>query len=122
MTVEQKLKNAGVNVDLHRMKTINNLHTRYVKFGHNISVDAIVDYICDRFVKQVALKSKGGLVSDPLKGSVNKEVHDEIVKDIFYRLHHMKLTPVKKTTKVHRNMPCPCGSKKKYKKCCINKN
>tara|TARA_R100000234_G_scaffold46587_1_gene27772 strand:- start:5377 stop:5577 length:201 start_codon:yes stop_codon:yes gene_type:complete len=23
--------------------------------------------------------------------------------------------------KVGRNQPCPCGSKKKYKKCCINK-
>ena len=26
--------------------------------------------------------------------------------------------PVKKTTKVGRNDPCPCGSGKKYKKCC----
>lgn len=26
------------------------------------------------------------------------------------------------TTKVGRNEPCPCGSGKKYKKCCINKN
>lgn len=23
--------------------------------------------------------------------------------------------------KIGRNMPCPCGSGKKYKKCCINK-
>ena len=27
----------------------------------------------------------------------------------------------KKTTKVGRNDPCPCGSGKKYKKCCLNK-
>lgn len=26
------------------------------------------------------------------------------------------------TTKVGRNDPCPCGSGKKYKKCCWNKN
>ncbi|MEG1849984.1 MAG: SEC-C metal-binding domain-containing protein [Oscillospiraceae bacterium] len=26
--------------------------------------------------------------------------------------------PVKKTDKVGRNDPCPCGSGKKYKKCC----
>ena len=24
--------------------------------------------------------------------------------------------------KVSRNEPCPCGSGKKYKKCCFNKN
>jgi uncharacterized protein YecA (UPF0149 family) len=34
-------------------------------------------------------------------------------------------TEVKKNTtiqkKIGRNQPCPCGSGKKYKKCCINK-
>jgi hypothetical protein len=24
-------------------------------------------------------------------------------------------------TKIGRNQPCPCGSGKKYKKCCLNK-
>ncbi|MCI5196488.1 MAG: hypothetical protein D3919_09690 [Candidatus Electrothrix sp. AW5] len=23
--------------------------------------------------------------------------------------------------KIGRNKPCPCGSRKKYKKCCLNK-
>jgi hypothetical protein len=27
-----------------------------------------------------------------------------------------------KTKKIGRNAPCPCGSGKKYKKCCLNKN
>ena len=30
-------------------------------------------------------------------------------------------TPKAKTRKVGRNEPCPCGSGKKYKKCCLNK-
>jgi uncharacterized protein YecA (UPF0149 family) len=31
-------------------------------------------------------------------------------------------TPLIKTQpKVGRNEPCPCGSGKKYKKCCLNK-
>jgi preprotein translocase subunit SecA len=30
----------------------------------------------------------------------------------------LKNTPVRKTEKVGRNDPCPCGSGKKYKKCC----
>ena len=34
-----------------------------------------------------------------------------------------KASPVKKAPKVGRNDPCPCGSGKKYKKCCgMNEN
>jgi uncharacterized protein YecA (UPF0149 family) len=28
---------------------------------------------------------------------------------------------VQKRTKIGRNKPCPCGSGRKYKKCCLNK-
>jgi hypothetical protein len=31
------------------------------------------------------------------------------------------LIPVKAESKIGRNAPCPCGSGKKYKKCCLNK-
>ncbi|MCF8237763.1 MAG: SEC-C domain-containing protein [Saprospiraceae bacterium] len=30
-------------------------------------------------------------------------------------------TPIKAEPKIGRNEPCPCGSGKKYKKCCLNK-
>ena len=33
-----------------------------------------------------------------------------------------KQQPVKKTSKVGPNDPCPCGSGKKYKKCCRDKD
>jgi len=34
-----------------------------------------------------------------------------------------KVVPFKRNApKVGRNEPCPCGSGKKYKKCCLNKN
>jgi len=32
-----------------------------------------------------------------------------------------KRSPVQGTVKVGRNDPCPCGSGKKYKKCCLKK-
>ena len=34
----------------------------------------------------------------------------------------VKQQPVKKTNKVGPNDPCPCGSGKKYKKCCRDKD
>ena len=33
----------------------------------------------------------------------------------------VKLKPIVKGEEPGRNDPCPCGSGKKYKKCCINK-
>jgi peptide deformylase len=32
----------------------------------------------------------------------------------------LKQQPIKKDKKIGRNEPCPCGSGKKYKKCCLN--
>ena len=34
----------------------------------------------------------------------------------------VKKQPVKKGTKIGPNDPCPCGSGKKYKKCCLQKD
>ena len=34
----------------------------------------------------------------------------------------VKQQPVKKTSKIGPNDPCPCGSGKKYKKCCRDKD
>jgi uncharacterized protein YecA (UPF0149 family) len=42
-------------------------------------------------------------------------------KDLRALLHQEPLVPFKRTTpKVGRNEPCPCGSGKKYKKCCFD--
>ena len=34
----------------------------------------------------------------------------------------VKKSPVKKVQKIGPNDPCPCGSGKKYKKCCMQKD
>ena len=35
-------------------------------------------------------------------------------------LHSMTAPPVSRERKIGRNDPCPCGSGRKYKRCCIN--
>lgn len=35
--------------------------------------------------------------------------------------HHTQAPVVRQAPKVGRNDPCPCGSNKKYKKCCLGK-
>ena len=37
------------------------------------------------------------------------------------QLHIWKGGRVRRTKKIGRNDPCPCGSGKKFKKCCLNK-
>ena len=39
-----------------------------------------------------------------------------VLYDSYWRKRHASLQA--KSTKVGRNDPCPCGSEKKYKKCC----
>ncbi|UCG77812.1 MAG: preprotein translocase subunit SecA [Nitrospirota bacterium] len=48
-----------------------------------------------------------------LSGSINRSQ-----KMVYSRGESESKQPVKKTAKVGRNQPCPCGSGKKYKKCC----
>ena len=57
---------------------------------------------------------------------IKKATVEEIRKAGGYRKYYeMKKKEVREhfseTVKVGRNDKCPCGSEKKYKKCCINK-
>jgi len=36
--------------------------------------------------------------------------------------HHHHHPPQRFVTKIGRNEPCPCGSGRKYKKCCLGKD
>ncbi|MDY6800606.1 MAG: DUF1186 domain-containing protein [Bacteroidota bacterium] len=49
--------------------------------------------------------------------SYNKEKYNKT----FGSLHRNEETYVREEPKIGRNDPCPCGSGKKYKKCCMNK-
>lgn len=44
------------------------------------------------------------------------DTKEDILTNMFYNNE-----PIGVTNKVGRNDPCPCGSGKKYKKCCMNK-
>lgn len=46
-----------------------------------------------------------------------QEIVDRIPRDYNRTIQE---TFVRSGKKIHRNEPCPCGSGKKYKKCCIN--
>lgn len=54
-------------------------------------------------------------------------IPDEIDNDVHNRIQEihksrLKSKVIRNEEKAGRNDPCPCGSGKKYKKCCLNKN
>lgn len=57
-----------------------------------------------------------------LKGNTPIEVREKFEKKSNYgftnRRTQSAIKPIKKDKKIGRNKPCPCGSGKKYKKCC----
>lgn len=48
------------------------------------------------------------------------QVAEDITENFYSTEFFLKLEP-RKSTKIERNKPCPCGSGKKYKKCCYLK-
>ncbi len=66
--------------------------------------------------------SEMALVEDPLQRHKLAIEMEAAIPDIFkfWQAHRKSaVTPVQReTVKVGRNDPCPCGSQKKYKKCC----
>lgn len=50
-----------------------------------------------------------------------KEIFDEEKLKELYKEQKKSQTVVREGAKVGRNDPCPCGSGRKYKQCCMNK-
>jgi tetratricopeptide (TPR) repeat protein len=53
-------------------------------------------------------------------GYREEDEDNEIVYDDYEDIP--EILPIRKEPKIGRNDPCPCGSGKKYKKCCLNKS
>ncbi len=52
----------------------------------------------------------------------NENKNEKYIKDENGNyVQEKKLNPIKKLWKYGRNKPCPCGSKKKFKSCCMRK-
>ncbi|MBQ7776219.1 MAG: SEC-C domain-containing protein [Lachnospiraceae bacterium] len=73
------------------------------------------------FDKALLYKNMVGAEADWLYGLEEwNAIFDEETKKALYK-EQKSSTTIKKATKVYPNDPCPCGSGKKYKKCCGRK-
>ncbi|MCE5278129.1 MAG: SEC-C domain-containing protein [Planctomycetaceae bacterium] len=69
------------------------------------------DPISERFAKKQNEKKLTDL-SKAARGKDDVAAEEELIKKT------EKVPPIKGHEQVDRNAPCPCGSGKKYKKCC----
>ena len=63
-----------------------------------------------------------GKVSDFQKGTPFCEMRDPEWKNHYQHMEHIFASansPIEQKGKINRNDPCPCGSGKKYKQCCL---
>ena len=77
--------------------------------GNNINTGMIMDGVVNAPVK-----------FEESKNDLKKAIDDQKMREAIakYKLAH---TPIKREYHINRNDPCPCGSGKKYKKCCLSK-
>ncbi|MBQ6892711.1 MAG: SEC-C domain-containing protein [Clostridia bacterium] len=69
-------------------------------------------------IQATALRRVLGAVPRSEAPIVRKQVAKPLIEGFAGGKMPQKKVPVRKTEKVGRNDPCPCGSGKKYKKCC----
>jgi preprotein translocase subunit SecA len=80
---------------------LNKINTDTVKFLFNVKIQVESD-------EELELKSQNTELKEERRDIFNENSQED-----------NKKSPIKRDTpKVGRNDPCPCGSGKKYKKCC----
>jgi hypothetical protein len=75
----------------------------------------------ERLLLELFFNHEGGLVDVYFKFFIIEEIPKEDIPQLRVKgdtLRSRRLSAAKARGKIGRNDPCPCGSGKKYKKCC----
>jgi preprotein translocase subunit SecA len=101
--MENKLRKLGFNENeiLSIITTLTNARKKFMQRGFLKSQENINEYFLNQYE---IFKNKG--VLNPRKEAMSM-------------IYKAKFSPIKKSEKIGRNSLCPCGSGKKYKKCCL---
>ena len=125
------------------IQAVNALHTKFLKdkVPHQ-EVEFLYKYVernpdsesvRDAFFTMLEKSEDAGNVEDYTNQDIIREaintarynpLHDSGIQEIdelFNPLYSVEKPYIRSKTKIGRNDPCPCGSGKKYKKCCIGK-
>jgi hypothetical protein len=116
----------AVVVDFHLIELIRDVYDLYeenlIEYSFFGNFDSVVDAMFD-YKFESEIHHDMSLVDSFKNWYCFKKVeeNDKDYSNDFLN-HMIKKEPVEKSSKIKRNDPCPCGSNKKYKKCCLNKS
>jgi len=71
-------------------------------------------FFCKNSMNTAEILKSWAMFTDNEKTISNKQDYNDFIKEL-------QIEEVRKNLKTGRNDPCPCGSGKKYKNCCLNK-
>lgn len=84
------------------------------------TIDELKDWAC--FDSEEDIAEEENILEKLMHLDDDNDLLDEDCSNLDCEVHHpKKLQPIIKSKKVGRNESCPCGSGKKFKKCCLNK-
>lgn len=95
--IQEQLTKHGILASDTFLEYVNLKIENFKKHGFNVSEDELIKFIA----------------------KVWDEDHPNNESRVMYKLDRVKVDPIKKKPKPGRNEPCPCGSGKKFKKCCL---
>jgi hypothetical protein len=109
-----------IDCRLHELLPI--IKTLYDKKYVSLGINGVYSKVEEYFDKPIDFRCKKKICSI-------FELYDDVIKNWHGYKEENEVTIPKNpvyqqvvSDKIGRNEPCPCGSGKKYKKCCINKN
>lgn len=93
----------------------------------DLTADKHIDFIRDMFEnRDIDILTRGDIEDIEIELGLRKERSSPREKNLWQQAFENEMsqantTPQRAEVKIGRNDPCPCGSGKKYKKCCLNK-
>ncbi len=100
--------------DLNAAESINVIREAYSKECVDISV------LGDLEDAEILMGVRESRSTPPPRYNIIPGIPQLDLPDLDHDLRNVSAFPVQRQTKVGRNDPCPCGSGKKYKKCCLH--
>ena len=77
----------------------------------NLAAQKDAEQIQDKDLKEEVIEQNKELANAAIDG---------LSADKFTQLRYRRVRPIVKDSNIGRNEPCPCGSGKKYKNCCLS--
>ncbi|WP_299858893.1 SEC-C domain-containing protein [Sulfurimonas sp.] len=101
------------------MRSIKTEYGEFEDLVHSIATMFSMSSICNTKEFMQILSSDGNTIEQFLEDFSATAISTYYMLDLIRKVEHVKEQTFEEAK---RNDPCPCGSGKKYKKCCLNKN